>query len=570
MISAWRGVLVASGGGAVVLAAELSTAYPFTTAGGVGPGGQVGFFAVALGLLVAALLAPDRRGVRAGRWLAVAAGLGVLPEWTGWAAGPGWARTLADATRGPALGALVVAVLALVGARGAVRRGATVLAVTGAVLAAASRVLLTDPFDDPDCWQLCAASSLSISAPEALGAASRAAGASALAVAAVLSAVAWLRADRRRISGGVAATLLVPKVVAALAALAVTEDPRVQAFRGASVAAAFIAPALAVTLAIEGWRDHRRRTRLHRVVEEVLRTAAPGTLEPALRGALADPSLEIAYWSPARDEWVGPGGEVMPLPLAGHRATTVIERHGEPVARLDHRPDLAEDDVERVIGPAVRLSIEHEQLRAALLAELIELQASRSRIVEQGDDERRQLERNLHDGVQQRIVGLGLLLRAMRAGADGATDRTELDRCEVLVASTLDELRRLAHGIHPAVLTLGGLAAAVPDLGESSKDMVVRVARLPGRLPSPVESAAYLVVAEALAQARRSGASTLLVDIACAGGEVVVQCEDDAPASSPGPGMVALEDRIGALDGRFIIDRDGHRRRLQAVIPCGS
>jgi signal transduction histidine kinase len=198
-------------------------------------------------------------------------------------------------------------------------------------------------------------------------------------------------------------------------------------------------------------------------------------------------------------------------------------------------------------------------LQAEARAQLEDLRSSRARIIEAGDAERRRLERDLHDGAQQRLVGLSLALRLLRSqlGADHELV-ARLDEVEAELRRAVAELRELAHGIHPAVLSDEGLAAAVEALAE---DAPIRIAALPQqRFPVAVETAAYLVVAEA-AKAGAARVSAERQDAA-----LVVDVEAEAEPE----GLVDLEDRVGALDGRLDVERAGDGGvRIRAEIPCG-
>jgi signal transduction histidine kinase len=212
------------------------------------------------------------------------------------------------------------------------------------------------------------------------------------------------------------------------------------------------------------------------------------------------------------------------------------------------------------------------RLDAELQARLEELRASRARIVEAGDAERRRLERDLHDGAQSRLVALALLLRAARTRADGEL-ATMLDRAQDELRTSLGELRELARGIHPAVLTERGLEPALDSLATRVPVPVELDVRAQG-LPGPVESAAYFVVSEALANvAKYARATHATVAVRQANGRVTVEVADDgvggADAAS-GSGLRGLADRVAALDGTLSIDSPaGRGTRLRAELPCG-
>jgi len=209
------------------------------------------------------------------------------------------------------------------------------------------------------------------------------------------------------------------------------------------------------------------------------------------------------------------------------------------------------------VASAARLGLENERLQAEARAQLEDLRASRARIVEAGDAERRRLERDLHDGAQQRLVGLSLALRLLRSQPGTDSDH-DLERAETELGRAIAELRELAHGIHPAVLSDEGLAAAVEALSEEAP---VRIAAMTQeRFPAAVETAAYLVVSEAA----RAGAARVSAERR--DGVLIVDIE---AAVEPG-GLLDLEDRFGALDGRLAVEHaaDG-AVRIRAEIPCG-
>jgi signal transduction histidine kinase len=311
------------------------------------------------------------------------------------------------------------------------------------------------------------------------------------------------------------------------------------------------------------------------LVVELERTP-PVPVRDALARTLGDPSLELALWLPERAAYVDGAGRLRRLPADGSgRAVTVLGPAEAPVAALVHDPALLERPaLLRSAGAAARLALENERLQAALRLQLAELRASRTRIVSAGDEERRRLERDLHDGAQQRLLGLGLALQLARSelGPDANGAAALLDEAEVELRSALDELRELAAGIHPAVLTEHGLAAALGTLAARAS-LPVELREAPEeRLPAPVEAAAYFVVSEALANsAKHSGASAAVVRVRCRGDALVVEVEDDGAggaAAVAGGGLAGLADRVHALDGELAVESPpGRGTRLRAEIP---
>jgi signal transduction histidine kinase len=228
----------------------------------------------------------------------------------------------------------------------------------------------------------------------------------------------------------------------------------------------------------------------------------------------------------------------------------------------------------RAVGGAASLTLENERLAAELRARIEELRASRARIVSAADEERRRLERDLHDGAQQRLVALVLNLRLARNSDDQAAVRELLDDAIEELTEATAELRELARGIHPAILTDRGLDAAVTALA-SRATVPVEIQRVPEeRLDAPVESTAYFVVAEALTNvARYSQASHAEVEIGRANGTLVVEVRDDGVGGADpgrGSGLRGLADRVAAVDGQLVVTSEpGDGTTVHAEIPCG-
>jgi len=296
-------------------------------------------------------------------------------------------------------------------------------------------------------------------------------------------------------------------------------------------------------------------------------------LRSLLADALDDETLKLVYWIDGR--WVHRDGTPAELPRNGRRAWTPVEVEGERVGAIVHDASLrAEPEVLGSVAAAAGLAMQNERLQAALGAKLEELRRSRARIVEAGLAERRRLERNLHDGAQQRLVALSLSLRV--AERQIAKDP---ERARALVAAAheelnqaLEELRELARGIHPAVLSDRGLGAAVEALAVRSP-LPVKVVEVPeDRLPAPVEAAAYFVVAEALTNvAKYAGASEATVAVRRSNGHAEVEVADDGVGGADpqrGSGLRGLADRLGALDGSLSLDSPpGSGTTLRAEIP---
>ncbi len=302
-----------------------------------------------------------------------------------------------------------------------------------------------------------------------------------------------------------------------------------------------------------------------------------GRLRDALADALEDPSLELVYWIPERESYVDFRGRDYELPEHDpSRAVHQVAREGECVAAIIYDASLreAEPHVEAV-GAAASLALLNERLEAELRAKVDELRRSRERMLRIGFEERRRLERDLHDGAQQRLVAMALDIRMARSKLNDdplAADRL-LEAAGGELDSALEELRELARGIHPAVLTDRGLATALETLA-SRAPVPVELARLPAeRLPEAVELAAYFVVAEGLTNvAKYANASHATVGIERDNGRLLVEVSDDGVGGADpeeGTGLRGLADRIAVLEGRLdIASERGRGTTIRAQIPC--
>ena len=325
------------------------------------------------------------------------------------------------------------------------------------------------------------------------------------------------------------------------------------------------------------------RTRLHRgalsgLLVDLGDAASPAAVRGALAQTLGDPSLEVAFWLPDQERYVDLEGRPFEMPANPERAASVLEHGGQPIATLVYDASLLEDpELVRAAGAAARMALENARLQAELRAQLGEVRASRARIVEAGDAERRRLERDLHDGAQQRLLGIRLALRLARGELGQGVSAVEelLGEAENEIAQTLDELRALARGIHPAVLTEEGLGPAVETLARRAS-LPVQVEALPtSRLPSAVEAAAYFVASEALANvAKHANAAGATIAMRRMNDSLVIDISDDGVGGADpgsGTGLVGLRDRVEALNGSLrIVSQPGRGTRLHAEIPCGG
>jgi signal transduction histidine kinase len=309
-------------------------------------------------------------------------------------------------------------------------------------------------------------------------------------------------------------------------------------------------------------------------------TPQPRHLREALAQALGDPSLELLSWSADDGTFIAPDGTPTELPASTtERAVSLLEGDRGTIGAIVHDPHLLDDPglVASVIA-AARLAVENEQLHAEVEAQLVEVQASRARIVHAGDAERRRLERDLHDGAQQRLVALSLALRRMRAGHPGGADpglAASLDEASAMVRDALAELRELARGIHPAVLTEAGLDGAIASLAAGSP-VEVTVERTPERrLDADVEAAAYFFVSEGLANAaKHATGAPVRIRAEVVHGQLVLEVADTGPGGATldrGSGLLGLRDRVGAVAGSFQLDSDpGAGTSLRAQIPLSD
>ena len=299
-------------------------------------------------------------------------------------------------------------------------------------------------------------------------------------------------------------------------------------------------------------------------------------LQAPLARALHDPSLELAYWLPEQDTWADQNGRPIALPDADQRRSIrLIYRNNEPVAALFFDPALDdEEELLNAVSAAAGIALENGRLRAELRARLQELQSSRVRVLEAGRRERQRLERNLHDGAQQRLVGITIELGSLenRVTADPQL-KQRLTRTREEVSASLDQLRDIARGIYPAVLSGHGLAVALESLTTTAAVPVSLHVGVTERLPEPVEVAAYYIVSEALANiAKHAHANSATVRVEPDGDLLVVEVSDDGIGGAGvlgGSGLRGLRDRAEVLGGHVLIENPaGGGSTIRAEIPC--
>jgi signal transduction histidine kinase len=315
-----------------------------------------------------------------------------------------------------------------------------------------------------------------------------------------------------------------------------------------------------------------------RELEEAVRDnrRAPEEVGDVLADALGDTGAELLFWLPASESFATAAGELVPKLPADERARTEIERDGARTAVLLHDPGLTDrrDLLDGVLSAAA-LSVEIARLRAELRLQLAEVEASRARIVEAGYEERRRLERDLHDGAQQRLVSLGMRIRRMQRSlpAEAGVLAPALDQIVDEVGSAIADLRQIAAGVRPARLD-DGLAAALCDLARTVA-VPVEVDAPVGRAPASVEAAAYFVACEALTNAvKHASASRVAVRAVQENGTLLVCVADDGVGGAVarrGAGLAGLQDRVAAHGGTLeIVSPRGRGTRIEVAIPCGS
>jgi signal transduction histidine kinase len=290
-------------------------------------------------------------------------------------------------------------------------------------------------------------------------------------------------------------------------------------------------------------------------------SAGPRDLDArrVLADVLGDPSLTVAFWRPQRSEYVDARGHPVPPPTAAAgRSTTIIRQDGDPLAMIVHDAALdAEPGLVGAAGGAALMMLENARLEADLRASVADLRASRARLASAADAGRREIERNLHDGAQQRLVALRMRLADAEAQAVSDDDlRRSLGELGADTEETIDELRSLAHGVYPAVLVDHGLASALTSVaGRSPLPVHVQTA-LPGRFAPAIEAAVYFCCLEAIQNAAKHAGvgATVTVSVSAHAGRVAFEIRDDGVGFDvhdvhDGHGLTNLHDRVAAVGG---------------------
>jgi signal transduction histidine kinase len=407
-------------------------------------------------------------------------------------------------------------------------------------------------------------------------------------------AVIALAVRRLLVAGPAGRRRLAPVAIASLAVLLGTagagtyrllvaaelfEDPRAAALYYAVLMLA------AVAVLVGLLQDRLARTAVAELVIDLRGEARSGAPNPrrlrdALARALGDPTLQLFLVADGPGRFRDVSGEAVDLPQpTARRAVTHIGEGADRVGAIAHDPALLDDPgLVAAVTAAVRLESDNRQLTAEVERQLGELRASQARIVTASDAERRRVERDLHDGAQQRLVALSMELGRLRTAAAGASDPSmsqALGGLATDLETAIEELRELARGILPPILSDAGLAAAVESLALRAALPVEATVDLPERLPREIESTLYFVIAEGLANVtRHAGATRATVRVSRTEAGVRAEVEDDGRGGAEargGSGIQGLTDRVGALGGTLRLDsRPGQGTRLTAELPVPS
>jgi signal transduction histidine kinase len=506
----------------------------------------------------------------------------LAPDWIGWEGGPAAARSIAMIVA-PFLVPLVLHLaLGYPSGRLTGRANTTLVALAFGVTAIASvgRALFRDPFRDLHCWDNCTANVFLVTPDRQLTRFFGDFGWRVTVAIGVASAIAcaWRLAGTTPVARRSTWFVLMPACGALLATAtyAVTmlaggpEDPTRDLHQAIFLLRAGSVTTLAVGFAWGALRSNRTGRAVARLAEALEAVPAPGTLATTLATSFGDDGLEVAYRLSGSDRYVNATGHPAdPRPGRG-QATTAIVRDGQPLAVVVHdRALAAEHDLEREIGAAARLAVDNERLRAENLAQLEDLRASRTRLVATADATRRRLERDLHDGAQQRL--LAALYELRLAASATSTQNSDpalvakLSEASRLAEQTLSELRELAHGIYPAILTEAGLGPSLRTFADRAPIAVEITGVVDDRFDANVEAASYLVVVETVNDASRNTATLASVRVHNGGASLIVDVDHDGSKTSSDL-AVHLADRVGALGGQLAVDGTA----VRAELPCVS
>jgi signal transduction histidine kinase len=338
-----------------------------------------------------------------------------------------------------------------------------------------------------------------------------------------------------------------------------------------AISVVLLAPARSRTQRAVDRRLYPMRAGLHQSLAELRAgidagTAQPEDIEPTLRQALHAPQLRVGYLAPGQDT----PHDVRSRPVLG---AVPVMLAGNRVGVLDPGRTPASRELLREAAAAGALFVELARLRLGMAEAMAEIRRSRRRMLRHGYQERRKLQRDLHDGAQQRLVSLGMSLRlAQRHLKDADFDVDEvLDQAVVQLGTAVAELRTVAAGLRPTSLD-AGLGAAVRSLA-ATVPMPVDLAVCDDDVPDDIATTAFYVVSEGLANAIKHGhADRVGISLARRNGHLTVEVRDDGVGGArPGSGLAGLADRVAAAGGELRVDSPPDAgTRLEAVLPCGS
>ena len=570
-------VLLVATGVFVMVVAVVAAGQPsavLTTYAAGSAAANVAFFIAGLALIAAGGLAAGDRAAGPLWSLCVLGGIAWLsPAWVGWDTGPALPRSVGMVLAPFLVPVLVHLLLAAPGRRlsGPLRR--TVVAGVYGITAAASigLALTRNPFLDPNCWSNCADNVFRLVSDPGLARlieAIRLSASVGIGILAVLVAT-WQLLTSTPVARAVGWMVTAPAALAITAevcyAAVLRGDPAESPERNPFVWIFFARSAALTALAVGvTWyvvQRRRRRTAFLTLVNELEMSPGIGSLQALLSRSLGDNSLTVAYWLSRAGRYVDALGHAVNPEVDQDRAMTAIVRSGTQVAVVSHERAILDDQTLRQrIGPAALLAIDNERLGVELTAHLQELRLSRMRIVTAADEARRQIERDLHDGAQQRL--LSVLYELRLASSESQEDAHLSGALDALIEGTqksLVELRELAQGIFPAILDEAGLGAALGTLADQA-GCAIEIRSVPHvRLPAPVERTAYLVVSETVGAAHAgSGGLTVNMDLCDETLTVCVDGADKAPSEY-------LADRVGAAGGVLSVNSGA----IRAEIPCG-
>lgn len=336
--------------------------------------------------------------------------------------------------------------------------------------------------------------------------------------------------------------------------------------------------AVAVGLVIGLIRASWERVTVTDLVVELAESPS-ASLRSALAGALGDPTLEVGYWLPESSRYIDDQGRPFEISLVGAgRAVTPIELDDHPLGVLVHDPAVLDDPgLLESIGSAAQLAAANARLQAEVRAQVAEVMASRRRLFEVADEERRRLEHRLREGVAQRLDGLADSLvksRAIAGRSAAAETQALLEQADRQLGRTIEELHELARGLHPRVLEEFGLAGALTELVRRSS-VPIELHLSAEELHGEIAAGVYFVCSEGLANvAKHSRAASGAITVAVHDGQLVVEVVDDGVGGADerrGTGLHGLTDRVEALGGRLgVVSSEGGGTRLTAEIPLGG